>query len=203
MPSPRYACTRRGTPYRCTNDATICAAEANTKDVRSTSRLSTRGLDALDRVGLSQALREQGIPMRGRMLHGRDRSVTFQPYSADPHNVLLSVSRDGLNAMLLDAVDQRQIATRFGHRLVDIELRSSNAVFEVGRRGAARTIRRHDRSRRCLFGGAHPLATHRSLQLRAELPRARLQGAHDPGSAPMAATRWSPTRCTSGPAAAT
>ena len=33
--------------------------------------LSTRGLDALDRVGLSQALREQGIPMRGRMLHGR------------------------------------------------------------------------------------------------------------------------------------
>ena len=94
--------------------------------------LSTRGLDALDRVGLSQALREQGIPMRGRMLHGRDRSLTFQPYSADPHNVLLSVSRDGLNAMLLDAVDQRQITTRFGHRLLDIELRASNAVFEVG-----------------------------------------------------------------------
>jgi len=93
--------------------------------------LSTRGLDALDRVGLSQALREQGIPMRGRMLHSRDRSVTFQPYSADPANVLLSVSRDGLNALLLDAVDQRQIPTHFDHRLVDIELRSSNAVFET------------------------------------------------------------------------
>ena len=94
--------------------------------------LSTRGLDALDRVGLSGALREQGIPMRGRMLHGRDRSVTFQPYSADPANVLLSVSRDGLNAMLLDAVDQRQIPTRFGQRLVDVELRSSTAVFDTG-----------------------------------------------------------------------
>ncbi len=93
---------------------------------------STRGIDALDRVGLSQALREQGIPMRGRMLHGRDRSVTFQPYSADPDNVLLSVSRDGLNAMLLDAVDERQIPVHFGHRLIDIELRSSNAVFETG-----------------------------------------------------------------------
>ena len=94
--------------------------------------LSTRGLDALDRVGLSQVLREQAIPMRGRMLHGRDRSVTFQRYSADPRNVLLSVSRDGLNATLLDAVDDRQVATHFGHRLVDIELRSSHAVFEAG-----------------------------------------------------------------------
>jgi kynurenine 3-monooxygenase len=93
--------------------------------------LSTRGLDALDRVGLSRALREQGIPMRGRMLHGRDRSMTFQPYSADPANVLLSVSRDGLNTTLLDAVDQRQIPTHFDHRLVDIEMRSSNAVFET------------------------------------------------------------------------
>ncbi|MEO8694315.1 MAG: NAD(P)/FAD-dependent oxidoreductase [Acidimicrobiales bacterium] len=93
---------------------------------------STRGLDALDRVGLSETLREHGIPMRGRMLHGRDRSVTFQPYSADPANVLLSVSRDGLNAMLLDAVDERQIPTHFGQRLVDIELKASNAVFEVG-----------------------------------------------------------------------
>jgi kynurenine 3-monooxygenase len=94
--------------------------------------LSTRGLDALGRVGLSGALSEQGIPMRGRMLHGRDRSVTFQPYSADPDNVLLSVSRDGLNATLLDAVDQRQIPTKFGQRLVDIELRLSNALFDTG-----------------------------------------------------------------------
>jgi kynurenine 3-monooxygenase len=94
--------------------------------------LSTRGLDALDRVGLLQMLRDRGTPMRGRMLHGRDRSVTFQPYSADPRNVLLSVSRDDLNATLLDAVDQRTVATFFDHRLVDIELRSSHARFECG-----------------------------------------------------------------------
>ena len=70
--------------------------------------------------------------MRGRMLHARDRSVAFQPYSADPRNVLLSVSREGLNATLLDAVDERHVPTRFGHRLVDIELKSSNGVFESG-----------------------------------------------------------------------
>ena len=93
--------------------------------------LSTRGLDALDRVGLSEVLRQQAIPMRGRMLHGRDRSVTFQPYSADPRNVLLSVSRDGLNATLLDAVDERQVTTHFDHRLVDIQLRTAHAVFET------------------------------------------------------------------------
>jgi kynurenine 3-monooxygenase len=66
------------------------------------------------------------------MLHGRDRSVTFQPYSANPENVLLSVSRDGLNATLLDAVDQRHLPTHFGQRLVDVELRTSNAVFDTG-----------------------------------------------------------------------
>jgi kynurenine 3-monooxygenase len=92
--------------------------------------LSTRGLDALDRVGLLQPLRDRGTSMRGRMLHSRDRSVAFQPYSADPNNVLLSVSRDDLNATLLDAVDQRTVATFFEHRLVDIELRASTAVFE-------------------------------------------------------------------------
>ena len=93
--------------------------------------LSTRGIDALDHVGLAPTLREQAVPMRGRMLHGRDRTLTFQPYSANPAHVLLSVSRDGLNALLLDAVDQRRIVTHFGHRLVDIELRSSRAVFET------------------------------------------------------------------------
>jgi kynurenine 3-monooxygenase len=95
--------------------------------------LSTRGLDALDRVDLSGPLRAQAVPMKGRMLHGRDRSLTFQPYSADPTHVLLSVSRDGLNAMLLDAVDERAITPLFEHRLVDIRLRSSTAVFDNGR----------------------------------------------------------------------
>jgi kynurenine 3-monooxygenase len=94
--------------------------------------LSTRGLDALERVGLSQPLRDRAVPMKGRMLHGIDRGLTFQPYSADPTHVLMSVSRDDLNAMLLDAVDQRGIVTRFGHRLVDIQLRSSEAIFDAG-----------------------------------------------------------------------
>jgi kynurenine 3-monooxygenase len=97
--------------------------------------LSTRGLDALDRVGLSAPLREQAVPMKGRMLHGVDRSLTFQPYSADPAHFLLSVSRDGLNSMLLDAVDERGVVTQFEHRLVDIHLRSSHAVFDTGRAG--------------------------------------------------------------------
>ena len=66
------------------------------------------------------------------MLHGRDGKLTFQPYSADPDNVLLSVSRDELNATLLDAVDARQIPTHFEQRLIDLELRRGVAVFDGG-----------------------------------------------------------------------
>ena len=106
--------------------------------------LSTRGIDALDHVGLAAALRAQAVPMRGRMLHSRDRTLTFQPYSTDPSHVLLSVSRDGLNAMLLDAVDERGIVTHFGHRLVDIQLRATNAVFEVTDDAGAETVESFD-----------------------------------------------------------
>lgn len=92
--------------------------------------LSTRGLDALERVGLAGDVLAQSVPMAGRMLHDPAGRLTFQRYSANPANVLRSVNRDRLNETLLDAVETEGMRVSFGDKLVDVELKSSSITFE-------------------------------------------------------------------------
>ena len=55
--------------------------------------ISTRGLAALDAIGLGDAVRAMAVPMRGRMIHPVEGPLAFQPYGSEEHNVLHSVSR--------------------------------------------------------------------------------------------------------------
>ncbi len=85
--------------------------------------LSHRGLQSLERVGLADAVRANGIPMRGRMIHDMSGSRTFSPYGIVPEHHLLSVSRSGLNRLLVEAADQRPgIELSFDHHVTDIDL---------------------------------------------------------------------------------
>ena len=54
--------------------------------------ISVRGLTGLERVGLRQRTLEMAVPMRGRRMHGRDRSQSFQPYSANPDDNIYSIT---------------------------------------------------------------------------------------------------------------
>src|SRR5438270_11301090 len=65
--------------------------------------LSVRGIHALRDLGLADAVLERSIVMRGRMIHARDGGLTFQPYGKDDTEVLHSVSRSGLNRILVEA----------------------------------------------------------------------------------------------------
>jgi kynurenine 3-monooxygenase len=65
--------------------------------------LSARGIDALERVGLAEEVMAHGLAMRGRMMHDRAGELAFQAYSADGSKAINSISRHGLNALLLDA----------------------------------------------------------------------------------------------------
>lgn len=94
--------------------------------------LSTRGLDALDRIGLAEELRAVGVAVRGRMMHDRDGHLTFQPYSGDPANVLWSVNRDRLNQVVLEAADARHdVHLHFDRRLVDVEVPAADEPIEL------------------------------------------------------------------------
>src|SRR3954468_6827745 len=79
--------------------------------------LSVRGLHALREVGLAEEVVKSSILMRGRMIHGRDRSLAFQPYGKDDTEALHSVSRAGLNLLLVEAAARHPSVTmHFEHR---------------------------------------------------------------------------------------
>src|SRR5262249_31620811 len=68
--------------------------------------LSLRGIQALEEVGLAQRVLQNAIPMRGRMIHSRTGEQSFQPYGKDESQYINSVSRAGLNLILIEAAAQ-------------------------------------------------------------------------------------------------
>ena len=92
--------------------------------------ISTRGLTALERVGLRQHALDMAVPMRGRLMHGKDRSTTFQPYSANEAENIYSISRGGLNRFLIEhAAEENNVTLHFDHRCTDVDPRSGVATF--------------------------------------------------------------------------
>lgn len=93
--------------------------------------ISTRGIHALSQVGLDRAVLDLAIPMRGRMIHGLDGSLAFQPYGTAAHHVINSVSRATLNQMLVEAAEALpNVKVRFGNRCVDVDLDAATCAFE-------------------------------------------------------------------------
>jgi kynurenine 3-monooxygenase len=68
--------------------------------------LAERGLHALREAGVLADVAPLLIPMRGRMLHAPDGTLSFAPYGQRPHEVIYSVSRPGLTRALLDHAQQ-------------------------------------------------------------------------------------------------
>jgi kynurenine 3-monooxygenase len=68
--------------------------------------LSTRGIHALRQVGLERDILSLAIPMKGRMMHAVDGTLTFQPYGKDETEVIYSISRAQLNIALMDAAER-------------------------------------------------------------------------------------------------
>jgi kynurenine 3-monooxygenase len=93
--------------------------------------LSARGIDALRRVGLDRQVLDTVIPMRGRMLHEPDGRLAFQHYSRNPDDAINSVSRGGLNVILLNSAEQCGATIVFDHRCVGVELDRPAVTFET------------------------------------------------------------------------
>ncbi len=110
---------------------------ANISEGRSINlALANRGIRALRNVGLYKKIAPLLIPMRGRMLHELDGTTSFQPYGKDPSEVIFSISRGGLNKLLMDAAEAHGVALRFGHRCEDIDLESGQLTVKNERDGS-------------------------------------------------------------------
>ena len=49
--------------------------------------ISTRGIHALEQIGIADEALQHAIPMRGRMIHDRSGELHFSPHDVDPKNV--------------------------------------------------------------------------------------------------------------------
>ncbi|MEL7310526.1 MAG: NAD(P)/FAD-dependent oxidoreductase [Pseudomonadota bacterium] len=92
--------------------------------------MAARGLNGLQRAGLSDAVAPLLYPMPGRLLHAIDGALQFQPYGSSSHEINYSVSRAALNRLLLDAAEQAGAELRFGQRCVDYDPHQHKLVLE-------------------------------------------------------------------------
>jgi len=96
--------------------------------------LATRGIVPLIDVGVIDQVDAITIPMRGRMIHVEgDPTPDLQPYGSKAHEVIHSVSRSDLNAILLDAaVATGNVNIEFDARVERVDFDESVLVFDDG-----------------------------------------------------------------------
>jgi kynurenine 3-monooxygenase len=102
--------------------------------------LAARGLRALRAAGLADAVLAQAVMMRGRMVHAPDGSTNLQRYGLDDSEVIRSVSRGGLNILLLDAAERAGARLHFDAALSDVDF-AVNTITLTGTDGAIRQQR--------------------------------------------------------------
>ncbi len=96
--------------------------------------LATRGIVPLVDVGVIERVDAITIPMRGRMVHAvGDPTPDLQPYGTKVHEVIHSVSRSDLNAILLDAAEATgRVTIEFERRLESVDFDASTLQFHDG-----------------------------------------------------------------------
>lgn len=93
--------------------------------------LSTRGLNALSKIGLDTEILADAIPMYGRMMHSKTGELSYHPYGKDGQ-AINSVSRGRLNVKLIELADEfPNINLHFNSRCIDVDIDKSIATFEL------------------------------------------------------------------------
>lgn len=93
--------------------------------------LATRGIVPLVDIGVIESVDAITIPMRGRMIHTTEgEEPTLQPYGSAEHEVIHSVSRTDLTAILLDRAEATgRVTIHFEHRCRSVDLDASQLTF--------------------------------------------------------------------------
>lgn len=92
--------------------------------------LAERGLNALRKAGLAEDVLGQAVMMRGRMVHALDGSTNLQRYGLDDSEVIRSVSRGGLNILLLDAAERAGARLHFDSAFTEADFAQGTLTLE-------------------------------------------------------------------------
>src|SRR5713101_3579766 len=85
--------------------------------------VSTRGIHALEHLGIADDVLRHAIPMRGRMIHDKSGNLRFAPYDVDPNKHINSIGRAALNTTVIEAAQRYpNVRVHFNHRCTDVDL---------------------------------------------------------------------------------
>ncbi len=93
--------------------------------------LSNRGLRALAEVGMADQLKVNAIPMKGRLMHDTKGELTFQPYGKQGQYIN-SVSRAGLNMVLMNEAERLGVEFYFDHRCTHVDFDKNELTLQQG-----------------------------------------------------------------------
>src|SRR5438094_6045728 len=85
--------------------------------------LSTRGIHALEQLGIADEVLRHAIPMRGRMIHDKSGNLHFSPYDRDPNKFINSIGRAALNTTVIEAAQRYpNVRIHFNHSCAEVDL---------------------------------------------------------------------------------
>lgn len=103
--------------------------------------ISARGIAALRAADLWDDLQPRLVPMRGRMIHRPEGGLRFQPYGTRPDEILHSVQRNELNAVLVDRAEKQPgVRFHFGQRCVGLDRERGELTFADVATGQTSTV---------------------------------------------------------------
>tara|TARA_R110000823_G_scaffold311718_2_gene437692 strand:+ start:95634 stop:97046 length:1413 start_codon:yes stop_codon:yes gene_type:complete len=93
--------------------------------------LSDRGLRGLRLAGVEEEAKKLCIPMSGRMIHDKAGNTFLSPYSGRKDEYINSISRPGLNMLLLDEAEKMpNVKLIFNHACETVDLENASATFK-------------------------------------------------------------------------
>lgn len=96
--------------------------------------MSHRGWRALKGIGIEEQVQKIGIPMNKRAIHVPNQPLKFQPYGLNNESIF-SISRGGLNKLMIDIAQKNGVEFKFETRIWDINLDTATLYTGKTERG--------------------------------------------------------------------
>jgi kynurenine 3-monooxygenase len=93
--------------------------------------ISTRGIHALEQIGIADEALRHAIPMRGRMIHDKTGALHFAPYDVDPRKCINSIGRASLNTTVIEAAQRSNVRVHFNHKCIEVDVAEAVCHLET------------------------------------------------------------------------
>ena len=94
--------------------------------------VTSRGIHALEKVGIEQEVFKITVPVYGRMIHNLEGDQKYQPYGRSPTECNYSISRLELNKLLLNLAEESGVKIFFKSELNNIDFNEGVLNFSTG-----------------------------------------------------------------------